>query len=347
MKKLMLLVAAVAAALCVAVPAIAQDKTDSERALEPRFGSNDRTLIVGRGSDTTYDVMQALGNLYSEAPKSVNPNNDKVINAVPQGSSVGIEQLASNNPRTEFARSSRAPRDSDPAGLNFSGFALDGIVPVTFGDCVEDPEAVQAPSCGVENLTTQQLRGIFVDCTITNWLQVGGQPGEIEVFAVQEGSGTRATFDAFLGGDSSNCIDGEENIIFENNAGPIYQAENQDNAIFYFSFGRLNTGGAAQDQSVNALSVDGVDADSETIGNETFPITRDLFNVTRAKIGKKGTADFRRNQAGKRFINFICNPPNTQVPNSPGNLTYEQAVEENIQSKGFGAMDGCETSTTP
>lgn len=290
LRKLMMVLALVlVAATFAAVPAMAQttpeqttggDQAQAERQKDPGAkGFN----VRNRGSDTTYGLIQTLASVYNFAGEDANPNNDRILTAPPKGSSVGIDNLADQSVKTDFARSSRGPSDDDPEGLNFIAFARDGIVPVTFGD-LEDPEAADAPSVGVENLTIEQLRGIFVDCTITNFNQIGGNNGQIRPFAIQAGSGTRATFDALIGGNSENCLENPDDIIFENSAGPIndLSEEEQRRAIFAFSFGRLQqTGGGEGD--VNPLSVNGVDADADTIGNGTFPLSRDLFNVTQDK----------------------------------------------------------------
>ena len=50
---------------------------------------------------------------------------------------------------------------------------------------------------GVEDLTQAQLQGIFVNCTITNWNQVGGTAGAIKIYTILPQYGTRKAFDTF------------------------------------------------------------------------------------------------------------------------------------------------------
>lgn len=311
---------------------------------EPRLGPINGEDIVGRGSDTTYTVSNQLGNLYTFS--AVNRERDYVLNAPPTGSSVGIEALGSQLRRTNgdlklptaFARSSRGPRDTDPNGLNFTSFARDAIVPVTFGN------QEGGPSAGVDNLTVEQLRGIFVDCTITNFNQIGGADAEIEVYTIQEGSGTRATFDDFLGGDSSSCITDPNNIIFENSPNPILEGDQgvdpaeRGRAIFPFSFARLST--SVPTENVESVAIEGVEANSDTISDESFPFVRDVYFVT-IRDNRRG-ADLS-NKAADRFVGFVCNGKGTDPRTGQD---YADLVDDTIEANGFGLKE-CETLKTP
>src|SRR5262249_35668491 len=200
--------------------------------------------IRGGGSDTTYEMMVGLADQYNATPGCItsqsgftfpengtcidfdpvtpgiqphwedpviqagaNPDHNIIWQFYPYGSSNGIKVLTDTGQpnvteRFRFARSSRAPSGSDPAGLRFVGYARDAIPWVKYDDAAVATE----PSDGVTNLTQAQLQGIFTGCTNTNWNQVGGNNGPIIVWSAQNGSGTRSTFDGFVGGDSTTCI---------------------------------------------------------------------------------------------------------------------------------------------
>lgn len=359
-------------------------------------------VFVGRGSDTTSDVLGSLCSLYNFAPRSVNPNGDRCLNQPPEGSSIGIQELATQRDvlptgdetqrrqLTSFARSSRKPRTTDPAGLRFRGFAIDGIVPVTFG---EDPAS---PAAGLENLNDAQLLGIFTNCTIRNFndarLDAGnpGRPqrnGVIEVFAIQRGSGTRSDFDRFLnetdkGPDrpniSESCVDkvgspststgpsdprptDPNRIVFENAQGPVFEAKEDgefvaNRAIFAFSFARLTTAGRGADEDVNALKLNGIEADSTTLTNKTFPFSRTVFQVEftdpndpRADSpsgGRTGPVDAMDNEAARRLNQFICGRRGATVLEPTTRLSYGRIIEQTIRSKGFGVVRPCEDRRT-
>lgn len=310
-------------------------------------------IIVGRGSDTTYNVSTLLGNLYTfsqtraDGVGSENRRGDIVLNAPPQGSSVGIRQLADaadlaelpeEDSPTAFARSSRGPRDSDPEGLEFTAFARDAIVPVTFG-------GETGPSAGVEDLTREQLRGIFVTCTITNFQQIGGANAPIVVYAIQEGSGTRASFDEFLGGDTSNCAE-DDNVIFENSPNPILDADEgvdpaeRGRAIFPFSFARLST--AVPNENINAVEVEGVEASSETIADRSFPFARDVYFVT---VRRNRRGDRQANRAADRFVNWVCKSNSRHGDDPVTGKNYGELIDDTIKAGGFGVID-CFTRRT-
>lgn len=300
-------------------------------------------VIVGRGSDTTYNVSLQLASLYNGAPElgaeGVNPNRDIVLNAQPEGSSVGIQQLGQfaegedDSLATAFARSSRAPRAGDPSGLTFTSFARDGIVPVTFG------EAENSPAADVENLSVRQLRRIFVTCQITNWSQLGGESAPIEVFGLQEGSGTKATFDAFLNGDTSNCVSEPDNIIFENSLNPILEAfednpEEIGRAILPFSFARFST--SVPNPDARAVAVGGVEADPDTISTQRYPLNRLVYFVT---VEDDGRGDPEANEAADGFVDFVCGSSRAENPIT-GN-SYLEDVDNVIESNGFGLVGRC------
>lgn len=356
-----------AATLAVAATAMAQgndtqlrttasdpaEQSSAERIEAQRAGLAG-VKIIGRGSDTTYNVSTLLGNLYTFSPtrddgvSTENSEADTVLNAPPEGSSVGIAQLAdfanlqddpAADQATAFARSSRAPRDTDPNGLRFTSFARDGIVPVTFG-------AQSGPAQGVDNLTRGQLRRIFVTCEITNFNQIGGDNAQIEVYAIQEGSGTRATFDQFLGGNTANCITDPNNIIFENNANPILEADEgidpaeRNRAIFPFSFARLST--SVPNENINAVAVNGIEASAQTIANQSFPFVRDVFFVT-VLNNQKG--NLFANEAADRFVNWVCKP-NSQHTNDPiTGDNYGEVIDNTIEANGFGVKRCAGTNT--
>ncbi len=332
----------------------------------PDIGQRTGAVLIGRGSDTTFEVMRRLGNLYNSAPTqedgvtSENKIGDRVQNRLPQGSSVGIDQLCrqgeSDVPETGFARSSRGPREGDCPNLKFVAFARDGIIPVNFR------ELPNSPAKGVENLTRAQLRGIFVDCTITNWKQVGGESAPIIVYTAQEGSGTRATFDDLLvgtlgdglSGNSENCIparykDGDqsngERVVFENNVQPILDSGDAPRAIFYLSFGRFVK---LADTNIAQIAVNGVLATAANIEDQSYPFNRELYNVyyqfTAANTGVSPSV----RQAAERFLGasgWICKPPSEHASDPRTGQNYGEEIDQIIRAEGFVPID-CETKQT-
>ncbi|HYW28616.1 MAG TPA: substrate-binding domain-containing protein [Gaiellales bacterium] len=183
-------------------------------------------VVQGSGSDTSYFLMTALGNLYNQAPGCnvlapanvtqplnyncpnaasenskdfVNYYHDLTAERFPYGSSNGIAQICQKStPAVQFARSSRLPKSSDCTGLTFIGFATDGV---TWECFPTDGNGHAQPCNGVTSLTQQALKDIFVNCTVTDWSdpEVGGSSGPITVYVPQAGSGTGSTWASYLG----------------------------------------------------------------------------------------------------------------------------------------------------
>lgn len=357
-------------ALCVlfVAPNVLAAGDEEELNVQAPNGQGIGDVVLARGSDTTYEVTGLLASVYNfasnvEDDDSENRFGDIVLNAPPRGSSVGIRQLAATaglgdqqfddeTPRepATLARSSRGPRDGDPAGLQFTSFAVDAIVPVVFGD-------EEGPAAAIESLTLAQLRGIFVTCDITNFNQIGGADAAIEVFAIQEGSGTRATFDDYLGGgalgdgdvaDSSSCVTDEDNILFENNTAPIVtdiEPGEAARAIFPFSQARLGQTAIGDIQS-RALNIEGIEATPETIADRSFPLSRDVFFVTVSRAAaldaSAETQDALR--AARRFVNFVCGPDIGRGDDQSGE-NIATTIDGLITTQGFGSRE-CMTTTT-
>lgn len=234
-----------------------------------------------------------------------NYDHDVVINYFPQGSNVGRGQLcnqrAARDPRVplvDLARSSSAPTtgfqcttaNGGELGttLRFIAFARDALSYTHWNG---------GGGSAVNNLTQAQLRDIFITCAITDWGQVGGTAGTpIVVYTAIPGSGTRSTWDSFLGGGSSqNCIpaqfqDGDyangERLLREHQMEPVEAAlndpgaANEGNSIYYMSVGIHNANPGARASSLIG-NVNGVVPNEANIVSGTFPFSRNMYNVLR------------------------------------------------------------------
>ncbi len=280
--------------------------------------------ILGSGSDTDQIAMMHLDGLYmvSEgcakftstskpldfsciAPDPAgtitteNYEHDQLSEADFLGSSIGIKQLCTQGVAgtayIDFARSSRAPKAGDCTGLHFVAYARDGISLEAHSDGTvnsgifnmanTDPLCTGLGYC----LTQTQVKGIYANCTITNWSQVGGQNLTIQIYTPQSGSGTRAQFETFLGiADSSVCItaDGQPSSHFNvpENQNTGIASTDTNTFIFPFSYAifhtEVGTGGG-----YSLAAIDGVAPSSSTIGCITgvgctiFPYSRYIYNV--------------------------------------------------------------------
>ena len=269
-----------------------------------------------------------------------NYRHDQVHGAFFLGSSVGISQLCSQGSPTtaaiDYARSSRAAAGGDCSGLHFVAYARDAISWEAFniaGSGVNTQNNLSAPCAGGICLTQAQLKAIYVGCTITNWNQVGGPNLTISIYTAQSGSGTRKTWDTFLGGSSSTCTTVGK-VIPENSNGGIPVADDKG-AIFPFSVGVWNTtvagaGGAVLGQ------VDGIAPSGAHIQDGTFPYGRFLYNVFCGGggatpcpvVATTATTDY----VGEH--GWICKN-NSEHADAVNGANYRAVVESKITLAGF------------
>lgn len=229
---------------------------------------------------------------FSHIRTTENYEHDSPREAFFLGSSNGIKQLCNQGQpgvaHIDFARSSRALKNTDCAGLHSVAYAKDGISWEAWnvsGSGVFGMNNTTSPCAGGICLTQAQLKAIFVQCTITDWNQVNPSVPvgtTIDVYTAQAGSGTRSTFDGFVGGSSDSCINNRgsayagSHIIPENGNAPILANGDQNVAIFPFSYGVWT-----QQSTANTVlgAVDGVAVSDTTIGDGTFPWSRNLYNI--------------------------------------------------------------------
>ena len=117
----------------------------------------------------------------------------------------------------------------------------------------------------VDDLTTEQLKGIFTG-KITDWKEVGGTAGKIQVIERKAGSGTRATFEAaVLGGEKAPDVFAP--VAEEDSSGTVVDKIQQtEGAISYLAFSYYD------DTKFKALKVDGVDPTKENVESGKFNI---------------------------------------------------------------------------
>ena len=117
----------------------------------------------------------------------------------------------------------------------------------------------------VDELTTEQLKGIFTG-EITDWSQVGGTAGPIQVINRKAGSGTRATFEsAVLAG--ATVPDSFKPVAEEDSSGTVVEKLQQTaGAISYLAFSYYD------DSKFKALKVDGVEPKAENVESGDFKI---------------------------------------------------------------------------
>ncbi len=192
-----------------------------------------------------------------------------------------MSRALANVAKISYVRQTSAPSATVCTGLDYVAFARDALTFETFpGASGSDFHAGdnQSGACSGSTdlcLTQAQLQGIFVNCTITNWNQVGGNNAPIKIFTVLPQYGTRKAWDLFLGGSSSSC---GATLVDQTDNSEI-PAASQADAIVPVSVGSWNERYKASPGGSAIGDVDGVAPTPTNIQNGSFVYSRFLYNV--------------------------------------------------------------------
>lgn len=240
------------------------------------------TLLIGdltvAGSSTLLPITQECANLFTEE----NPQTH--ISVAGGGSGHGIKSAGSGE--IDIGQSSRNVKDSEllryPELVLFS-IGKDSVAVIINPD---------NPLANELDLTLDELGRVFSG-EITNWIELGGEDHEIEVYTREEGSGTREVF--------SNYVLGEKDFaptasVKPSNGEMRASVANNLYGISYISLGYV-------DETVSAVRIDGVEASIENVHGGQYPITRVLWVFTEGMPSRLEAA----------FISYIQSPAGQAV----------------------------------
>ena len=232
----------------------------------PKNDDNSTALsgsVSTNGSTSMDKVIGALKEQFTADNPGVTVTYD------PTGSGAGIEAL----------------KDQEKsAGLQETTVALDGIaIIVNAGSKVAD-------------LTVQQIADIFTG-KITDWSEVGGDPGAISCIGRESGSGTRDGFESITDTKDACKLDQE----LTSTGGVIEAVAGNPNAIGYASLSAVEG-----KSTVKALTVGGVACTEATVLDGSYEIQRPFVLVTKQGVTLSAAAqaffDFATSSAASDLI---------------------------------------------
>jgi phosphate transport system substrate-binding protein len=227
----------------------------------------------------------------NDAAKNIMTFNSKIrIPVEGGGSGIGVQKVGEG--LVDIGNTGRALSEEEVTkyGLNSFAFALDGVATVVH------------PENPVTALSPQQIRDIFAG-SITNWKDVGGKDGAIHLFSRDEASGTREVFwEKLL---KKGPVATAANIVASNGAMKVAVSQDKD-AIGYVGIGHV-------DESLKALSLDGVTASQENAMNGTYPVVRKLYMNTKGEPSK----------LVKAFIDYIMGPDGAEISKKYGYIPLQ------------------------
>ena len=248
--------------------AAAEDTTaaaeDTTAAADDTTAAEDTTAAAGdlsgtismSGSTSMEEMVTALSEAFREANPDVQVNSEFV------GSGAGIEAVTAGT--VDIGNASRALTDEEKAnGIVENIVAIDGIA------------VVVDPANEVADLTQDQLIQIYTG-QVTNWSELGGSDTPIVVIGRESGSGTRGAFEELLD-IADKCAYASE---LDNTGAVMAKVAATPGAIGYVSLDVV-------DDTVQAVALDGVEANEENVKAGTYTLSRPFVMATKGEISEQ------------------------------------------------------------
>jgi len=227
------------------------------------------TSIQNKGSDTMVNLALAWAEEYQKEKPAVR------LSVTGGGTGTGMSALA--NSTTDIANASRQITREEKAEADKQAYTA-----VEFVVARDAIGVIVNPHNPVSQLTMQQISKIYKG-QINNWKEVGGEDRPIVRLSRETNSGTHVYFLGTvvrLGNAKDTDIFSSDTLLLPSSEGIISEVSDNPNAIGYDGLGYLTP-------SVKILAVAEkpgkpyVIPSIETVNNNTYPISRDLYMYTR------------------------------------------------------------------
>src|SRR5438309_577634 len=207
----------------------------------------------GSGGGAALTAVQALTKKFTELHPTVTFQLDNV------GTETSI--VLANTGDADFGFISRDLRteEKDKVLLQPVGSAGTGII--------------VNPANGLKAVTKAQLKQIY-QCTLNDWSQVGGQPGQIRPFIREANSSTRQTWEGYVFGSEKPSYGKCVVEAFESDETQKAIVSFKDSiAMFTLSSENL------KNKNIKFLALDGVEPTTDALVSLKWPIFRPLYLI--------------------------------------------------------------------
>lgn len=201
------------------------------------------------------------------------------------GSGAGLESLAAGS--VDIGNASRSLKDEEKSNGEVENVvALDGIAVVT------------EKNNKLTDISSQDLSKIYSG-DIKNWNELGGEDESIVVIGREAGSGTRDAFEELLNVKDS-CKYAQE---LDSTGAVLAKVASTPGAVGYVSLDVV-------DDTVNAVSIDGVEPTEENILAGKYLLSRPFVMATKGEISEQNDLvktwfDYINSDAGKEVISKV------------------------------------------
>jgi len=251
-------------------------------------GGNTRELagsirIVGSTS------MERLSDALAESFMEKYPGVSVTVEYV--GSGAGIQAVIAGT--ADIGNSSRNLKEEEIAdGAVENIVAMDGIVV-----CVD-------PANTVKGLTRRQLADIYTGA-VTSWSELGGPDVPVVAVGCEAGSGTRNAFEELLG-VRDVCAYANE---LTGTGAVMAKVASTPGAVGYVSLEQV-------DDSVIALSLDGVEPTAENVREGSYFLCRPFVMVTRGEISEQ-------NELIRAWFDYVVGEEGRRIAEQAGLVTAD------------------------
>lgn len=246
-------------------------------------GSSEDGELKGTVTMAGSTSMEKLANALAEG--FMEKNDGVKVTVEFTGSSAGMESLAAGS--VDIGNASRELSDSEVSGGAVENVvAIDGIAVITDEDN------------SVKEITSEDLKKVYTG-EITNWNELGGDDEAIVVIGRESSSGTRSAFEELLEIEDQ-CNYANE---LDSTGAVLAQVAATPGAIGYVSLDVV-------DDSVIALSIDGVEATEENIIAGKYMLSRPFVMATMGEISEQSEAvqaffEYIESEEGKEIIKSV------------------------------------------
>lgn len=241
---------------------------DNSPSADNNSSGNDNSYIENKGSDTIVNLALA----WAEAYQELRPNIS--VSVTGGGSGTGISALI--NGTTDVANASRQIKPEEIESIQESG--SDPVEFIIARDAIAILVHRDNP---IDSLTLQQISDIYSG-NINDWSEIGGEKRPIVRLSRETNSGTHVYFleqVLRLGDKSNQTLFSQDTLLLPSSEVISAEIRDNPNAIGYDGLGYVT-----EDMKVVAVAKDNdlkpVLPSIETVNNNTYPISRDLYMYT-------------------------------------------------------------------